>query len=536
MNLMTDKWIPVIRNDGTHDTIMPWQIAEFENPVIEINAPRPDFQGALYQFLIGLLQTCFAPEDEDEWLEHWEESPSPEEIEQAFEKVETAFELYNPDGPAFMQDFSLPEGKEESVELLLIGAPGGNTIDKNTDLFLKRGVCKQLCKRCSAIELFTLQLNGPPGGAGHMAGIRGNGPVTTLLVDVKRELNLFQMLWLNILPAEDDYNKDDLLSSDVFPWLGKTKTSESCKTKVCKTGCSKCGTFPEDVNSLHCYWSMPRRIRLVSEFIKGKCDICGSYEDELVTKYITKPNGFRYVGGWNHPLTPYQRSAETLPNSSKGSKASGCYQYWVGLVLQEDIQDYHYHAAKIVSEFQGEKSPYVEQQIGLWCFGYDMEPGQAKARCWYDSRLPMFNLKKDQRKNIVDWAGELIRSAREVVNMLRKAVKSAWFRRPEDAKGSMSMIDVQFWEATETDFYLLLDKLALLPGETRMAPADVYDAWFKVLQKHVFQIFEYATMSANPEDMDLKRIVLANKDLQKKFYGNKQIKSLRAKAIKEGET
>jgi len=95
------------------------------------------------------------------------------------------------------------------------------------------------------------------------------------------------------------------------------------------------------------------------------------------------------------------------------------------------------------------------------------------------------------------------------------------------------MIDVQFWEATETDFYLLLDKLSLLPGETRMAPADVYDAWFKVLQQQVFYIFEHATMSANPEDMDLKRIVLANKDLKKKFYGNKQIKSLRAKAIKE---
>ena len=47
--------------------IDPWQIAETDNPVVEINAPRPDFQGALYQLLIGLLQTCFAPEDEDQW-------------------------------------------------------------------------------------------------------------------------------------------------------------------------------------------------------------------------------------------------------------------------------------------------------------------------------------------------------------------------------------------------------------------------------------------------------------------------------------
>jgi CRISPR system Cascade subunit CasA len=67
MNLITDPWIPVIRRNGP-DKIKPWQIAETDNPVMELNAPRPDFQGALYQFLIGLVQTCFAPEDEDEWL------------------------------------------------------------------------------------------------------------------------------------------------------------------------------------------------------------------------------------------------------------------------------------------------------------------------------------------------------------------------------------------------------------------------------------------------------------------------------------
>jgi len=75
MNLITDPWIPVVRQDGTEDTIIPCQIVETENPVLEIKAPRPDFQGALYQFLIGLLQTCFAPEDKDEWLEYWQNMP-----------------------------------------------------------------------------------------------------------------------------------------------------------------------------------------------------------------------------------------------------------------------------------------------------------------------------------------------------------------------------------------------------------------------------------------------------------------------------
>ena len=67
MNLITEPWIPVIRQDGP-GKIMPWQIVETENPVIEINAPRPDFQGALYQFMIGLSYICLTTEGKDEWV------------------------------------------------------------------------------------------------------------------------------------------------------------------------------------------------------------------------------------------------------------------------------------------------------------------------------------------------------------------------------------------------------------------------------------------------------------------------------------
>jgi len=280
---------------------------------------------------------------------------------------------------------------------------------------------------------------------------------------------------------------------------------------------------------------MPRRIRLNEPDGSGDCDVCGEKGVPVFSSYRTKNFGTNYEGAWVHPLTPYRidPKKEKPPLSLKGQEGGLGYRHWLGLVLQEpDLGD---QAATVVRFFNEERSYLIGEEQGgsLWCFGFDMD--NMKARCWYDSRFPIFNLNESQKNNLIDWAGELIRSAREVVGLLRRAVKSAWFRRPEDAKGSMSMIDAQFWQATETDFYLLLDKLALLPGETRMAPADIYEAWFKVLQKYVFLIFEHATMSANPEDMDLKRIVLANKDLKKKFYGNKQIKSLRAKANKEDE-
>jgi CRISPR system Cascade subunit CasA len=143
MNLINDCWIPVIRKNNKKDIIAPWQIAETDNPVIEINAPRADFQGGLYQFLIGLLQTRFSPEDEDEWQEYWEESPSTDKLIESFEKLAFAFELDNPKGVAFLQDYDLPEGESKYISALLIEAPGANALKNNSDHFVKRDLANQ---------------------------------------------------------------------------------------------------------------------------------------------------------------------------------------------------------------------------------------------------------------------------------------------------------------------------------------------------------------------------------------------------------
>ncbi|HED14965.1 MAG TPA: type I-E CRISPR-associated protein Cse1/CasA [Gammaproteobacteria bacterium] len=444
MNLITDKWIPVIREDGTHDAIVPWQIAESENPVTEINAPRPDFQGALYQFLIGLLQTCFAPEDEDEWLEFWEEIPAPEELQAVFEKVAEAFELYNPDGAAFMQDYNLPEGETKQVPALLIAAPGAKTIKDNLDHFIKRGEVDCMCSGCAATALFSLQLNAPSGGRGHRVGLRGGGPLTTLIVSDKTDEYLWNKLWLNVLNKEDLECTPDILNADVLPWMGETRLSDK-KGKI---------TTPESVQPLQMYWGMPRRIRLDEPDGSGVCDICDEISVPVFKTYRTKNFGTNYEGAWVHPLTPYRMDIkkEKPPLSLKGQEGGLGYRHWLGLVLQEpEMGD---KAATIIRFFNEERSYLISDgQVGaLWCFGFDMD--NMKARCWYDSWFPIFNLNDSQKENLIDWTGELIRTARDVVKILRGSVKSAWFRRPKDIKGDMSKIDAQFWQATEPDFYL----------------------------------------------------------------------------------
>ncbi len=523
MNLITDPWIPVIRQNQQPDVIAPWQIVETDNPVVEIAAPRPDFQGALYQLLIGLLQTAFAPEDEDQWEEYWQAPPVATELEAQLQQLAFAFELENSEGAAFLQDSDLPDADNKPISTLLIDAPGENAIKKNSDHFVKRNHVEKLCSSCTAIALFTLQTNAPAGGQGIRVGLRGGGPLTTLIVTKAATSTLWQKLWLNV-QNQEELASAKTLDARVFPWLGKTRLSE--KGQI---------TTPIDVHPLHAYWGMPRRIRITDKIHDADCDVCGKTAVELYQNIKTKNFGTNYDGAWVHPLTPYRFDLNNAksPLSQKGRKAGFGYQYWLGLAMQdEDTGD---KAASVVQFYNQERGRQLSDRghAGLWCFGYDMD--NMKARCWYESRFPLYYLSDVQRTNLTRWAKELIDAAKEAVKLLRSEVKAAWFRRPEDAKGDMSQIDAQFWQATEADFYQLLEQLALLPAETGLAPSGIYASWFATLQKQLFAVFENATLAVTPEDLDLKRIILAKNNLGKKFHSNKTIKNLKAKAQPEQE-
>ena len=268
MNLITDLWIPVRLADGTRTTIRPSEITDRSNPPVALDAPRADFNSALAQFLIGLLQTAFAPGDGDEWIHRLEEPPCVEMLDQAFGGHADAFVL-NGEGPRFMQDLErFDQGgtdkrkpaKKNSVASLLIDTPGDKTLKNNADHFIKRDRIEALCPACAATALFTLQINAPGGGAGHRTSLRGGGPLTTLVaLDPEgSELpdTLWHNLWLNVLPRTVRLTGNPVLTDPehIFPWLATTRTSNPKEGGL--------DTTPEDAHPLQMYWAMPRRIRL----------------------------------------------------------------------------------------------------------------------------------------------------------------------------------------------------------------------------------------------------------------------------------
>src|SRR5690554_8138084 len=98
MNLLDHPWIRVRLGNSEVTNRSP--IQALGPDAIDLDAPRPDFRGALYQFLIGLLQIAYAPRDVQEWRDRYNRPPTHEELQAAFEPFKHAFLLEN-DGPAF---------------------------------------------------------------------------------------------------------------------------------------------------------------------------------------------------------------------------------------------------------------------------------------------------------------------------------------------------------------------------------------------------------------------------------------------------
>lgn len=529
MNLITTGWLQGVSSKGDCAAITPMDIT---GNWIDIAEPRPDFRGAIYQFLIGLLQLSIAPEDEGEWKELYQEPPSRDDLAKAFSPYQNAFEL-EADGPAFMQDLLLLNTgglklNKNSVRSLLIDAGSRSNLHFN-----KHQEDFALCESCFAKALFTLQINSPAGGSGTRTSLRGGGPLTTLVVPVdgnpEMPSTLWQKLWLNVLPKEalNDSYSDIKKIGDVLPWMVATRTSD---------GSDGVETTPESVHPLQAYWSMPRRIRIDTSSIDGhgNCSICAAKGVRTIRHYLTRHGGTNYTGNWLHPLTPYSLDPEGQkpPISSKGRQAGKGYRDWLGLVLGND--DHQPDAARVVRYFTENRSR-KERRKGcrLWCFGYEMS--NMDALCWHDSTLPIHEVDISRRATFIGRVKNVLDSADAMSEELHDQVKSAWFKKP---RGPEPAVLDSFWEKTEPLFYKALNGLSDLYGSVSVQGgakdevaeagklADVYKAWLNGTRRVTLQLFDYWVLSAPIEEQDMRRVIEARANLGRSLNLAKKLKPL----------
>lgn len=543
-NLLIDPWL-IAKNQQVEQ--QPLSVSQIVDPAIQdLYAPRADFKGALYQFLIGILQTAFAPVDRKEWLKYWQSPPTQDELEAALEPFVAAFALDAAAGqPAFMQDLQLAstEGAQSSVSGLFIEAPGGNTLKLNQDVFVKRGGLEQVAPYWAALALFTLQINAPSGGQGHRVSLRGGGPLTTLLIPPEHtEFNtLWHKLWLNVLTQDElaELPGNDNLTKlpHIFPWMGNTRLSKEKGSE----------TYPEHGNPLQVYWSMPRRIRLDWSEDAGTCEVSGEFSEQLIKTYRAQNYGVNYAGQWLHPLTPYVFETGKDAYSIKAQPGGLGYRHWLELALANTDGKKTRNSAFIVEKYRKARYLWLRRaykeagqvfafEPRLWAFGYDMD--NMKARCWYETIMPVFNLDEEQRDDIQANARLMINAASDVLGTLKNALKIAWFRDPKNDPVAKKfnekavVIDSNFWGITEPMFYQLLSAqvTALRAADTEASKRSLAD-WKAYLRTTVFDLFEQYALSSNNADGDYKRLIKARRGkggLEHYLNGSKALKALAA--------
>ena len=529
-NLIHQPWLPVRRHDGAVDWIRPGEITSGirDNPVIEFAWPRPDFDAAAQEFLIGLLSTAAAPDDEDEWEEWWHKPPDGTVLQLAFKSVDHAFWL-DGDGARFMQDYDTLEGvRSRPAKSLLIDAPGEQTVKDNKDLFVRRDAAGTtgLGRPAAAMALHTLNTYSPTGGAGHRTSMRGGGPMTTLVVprNGSHAGTLWGRLWANVETA-DQSNARGIDSppepSAIFPWLAPTRGSGKGGSK----------TTPQDVHPLHAYWGMPRRIRLVFEEIEGfSCGVTGAADSVAVVQYRAKNYGTNYSDGFEHPLSPYYRDKKAGVLRPVHPQPDGItYRLWPALVQGREGG----RCAQTVRHWNEDRAPSgPEGAAGVAAFGYDMD--NMKSRNWVEGEMPLLRLADSlQRDRLEKLAQEMVAAAEKAASELVRAVRSAAY--VPGGPGDYGFIRIGFFRATEGAFYAgLRDALTSIRDagsiEGTAATRPAREAWQATLERAAVRLFDERAPLTGREEGRLRKRAEERARLIRTLRGTAMLTQLRLPA------
>ena len=454
--LLSDAWIPVLR-DGETIVIRPDQVADAG--VSALAWPRPDFNLACLELLIGLVSMADPPRDDADWRVRLNR-PEADRLREALAPFAPFFALAG-DGPRFLQDL---EPFEESakpsdikpVDMLYIDSAGDSTVAKNADLMVKRDRFASLSPAEATMALYTLQAFAPTGGAGNRTSMRGGGPMTTLiqpLDDENEPLSLWSLVFANVLPGSplpaDDAEK-------ALPWLRPTRTSKKGQIST-----------PQDTHALEAFFGMPRRLRLV--FGNGR-----------VAGVMQRPHGTNYAA-WEHPLTPYYRAKEDdpewLPVHPKAGRVS--YRNWLGTVMESDAgRTGTRRIAKAVRAYSGrpQRVPDWEIMVGGWAMD-NMKPVSFSL-----DQYPGFPGLDEDGTNRVR---QLVDAANTATGALRKALKAAC----ELDGRSADAITETFFAETESAFEKSVG--GIVAGEGTL----IEIAWYRELKGQAIRMFDENALS-----------------------------------------
>lgn len=464
-DLRKEPWIPWRRRSGRVEWGPPAALVDGlgerdGDPVVGLATPRPDFDGAMQEFLVGLLSAALRPADERAWRARWHAPPSRAELQAALDALPPAFHL-DGNGPRFFQALKpeLDKGETWSVETILLNAPGAKLdharkLQYVTDLFIKPGTVDRVGRPAAAMALVTLQSYATEGGRGHLTSMRGGGPLTTL-VEPREDAQqdpLWTKLWANAETSQQLAGRTPhgavFTIEDAFPWLGPTRAADVKRTAQ---------TTPADAHPLQAYFGLPRRVWLSLDG-PGTCSLTAETDRGTCPAFRMRTYGVAYVG-WMHPLSPhYRKSASSTEWFSEHGRATGLgWRDWLGIALTTPRAETNKPAAAVAA-FARRAADLGLNRFRVHAFGYKTK--QNKVLSWNDALYPAF-VADEERQRLLAATAQSLESATELAGRaLGDAVKCALFRKPDQASGDLGAVRTELWNATETPFYDAMGVLA----------------------------------------------------------------------------
>lgn len=509
-------WLPLRRFSGRVEWSPPSALVSdlADDPVVAIASPRPDFDGATTEFLIGLVAAAMLPPNEEAWLARWEQPPTEADLAAALAALPAAFELLG-DGPAFFQDLDaagVRGADPRPIEQLLADAPGDETRKKNTDLFVKRDQVPALGRPAAAMALLTLQTYAPAGGKGNRVGLRGGGPLTTL-VDPRpapgqsaAEYALWRLVWANVPSAEllgaGASVPVDAAPAAVFPWLGPTRTSDGDPAQV---------TRPEDAHPLRAFFGLPRRLRLLVGSEPGVCALTGRPDEVMVTGFAQRPYGEMYQN-WEHLLSPhYQAKAQGWLPVHAQPEGLG-WRDWIGLFLGDAAATRR--PARVVAAWRDARGSMTGvPRPAISVFGYDFD--NMKARAWQQGRFPAFAAPPADVAEVRRVAQGLVEATRVAASLLQRAVTDVHLAL-SDAEGAELTRCV--WQALEESFYRRV--FGVLDNPDAAGAGGAARSFLRTLRHVLLAQFDQRCPMGDSDPSVARRIVRARVELSWPLAGS----------------
>ena len=82
-----------------------------------------------------------------------------------------------------------------------------------------------------------------------------------------------------------------------------------------------------------------------------------------------------------------------------------------------------------------------------------------KALGWYEGTMPLIHVDKEIRSEYESRVSQIIQTANLIAFNVRSSIKKALFAPKAEVSGDLSVIDSEFWQNTEPDFYRVLGEL-----------------------------------------------------------------------------